>query len=417
MGGPSGILHQKGRTLVRHPVTRRWRIKLVGSALAAFCSAVALLAGAAPAGAAQPGGPQGRTLEVTFKISPVAALGATQQPTAAAACAPRFGEFDRTDACWGVTLTFIFLINGRPVGSTVAEVEQSIHLNTGVSRPPVKWTEDDTVLGTVSRGRTAPIEADLVASCDRSCHAAASFRGVIRRGLRGTVKYTERLRVREVNETPTHYKLIWAAVPFAPLNFPKWDSPIKYRCDRNMPGIRGPGCVFPEFTPTLVLSRRQFGASAAMIQWAQKNLSARWGLPGGEPLTRLANSAESDNNNRIICRRAWRPFAPWVAGRVRVPDSCDEFPFAATFQSGALHGVTSGKDCAQVEAVKTSNTGSEATIWNDVRPIGTFSRSAKCVRGHIPLTLNTDLGRDGYLAFIRSQRLLNKDPFWLEVTA
>jgi hypothetical protein len=68
--------------------------------------------------------------------------------------------------------------------------------------------------------------------------------------------------------------------------------------------------VFPEFTPTLLLSRRQFGTSAAMIQWAQKNLSARWGVPGDEPLTRLANSAESDNNNRIICRRAWRPFAP-----------------------------------------------------------------------------------------------------------
>jgi hypothetical protein len=100
-----------------------------------------------------------------------------------------------------------------------------------------------------------------------------------------------------------------------------------------------------------------------------------------------------------------------------VPDSCDEFPFAAAFQSGALQGVTSGKDCAQVEAVKTSNTGSVAKIWNDVRPIGTFSRSAKCVRGHIPLTLNTDLGRDGYLAFIRSQRLLNEDPFFLEVTA
>jgi hypothetical protein len=100
-----------------------------------------------------------------------------------------------------------------------------------------------------------------------------------------------------------------------------------------------------------------------------------------------------------------------------VKDSCDEFPFAATYQSGALNGATSGSQCAQVEAVKTSSTGTIAHIWNAVKPIGTHSSSAKCVRGHIPLSLNEDLGTSSYLTFIRAQRLLNKDRFWLTVTS
>ena len=91
-------------------------------------------------------------------------------------------------------------------------------------------------------------------------------------------------------------------------------------------------------------------------------------------------------------------------------------------------GVKTGAACQQVKAVKTSDTGSEAQIWNKVTPFSKFIRhAAKCVRGHIPITLNVELGRDGYRAFIGSERLLDNaaadagrvggDPFWLQVTA
>jgi hypothetical protein len=396
---------------------------LVVSALAACCAAITLLAGAVPAGAAQPQRPQGKTVEVAFKIGPVPALGATQHAAASADCAPSFGTLDRHDSCWGVALTFIFFINGRPVGTTVAALEQSIHLNPGAKRPPVTWIEDDTVLGTASRGRTAPIAVTLEASCDKPCHAVAHFRGVLRRGLHGTVDYTDHLAVDEVNKTPTHYKLLWVAPPFAPLNVPHWNSPWAYRCDRALPGIAGPGCVFPEFTPTFTVSRAEFGAAAAMIQWAQVNMSAHWGWQGhGKPLRRLAGP-KIDANRRVICETDFHRFAPWEAdhGKVKVKDSCDEFPFAATYESGAMgpFGVKTGAACQQVKAVKTSDTGSEAKIWNAVTPYSKFIRhAAKCVRGHIPLTLNVSLGGNtGYRGFIKAVRLLDNDPFWLEVTA
>jgi len=170
------------------------------------------------------------------------------------------------------------------------------------------------------------------------------------------------------------------------------------------------------------VSRREFGAAAALIQWAQVNMSAHWGWQGhGKPLKRLAGRAAIDANRGVICETDFRPFPAWVAehGTLEVKDSCDEFPFAATYESGAMRpfGVKTGAACQQVKAVKTSDTGSEAQIWNKVTPFSKFIRhAAKCVRGHIPITLNVELGRDRYRAFIGSERLLDTDPFWLSVT-
>jgi hypothetical protein len=179
----------------------------------------------------------------------------------------------------------------------------------------------------------------------------------------------------------------------------------------------------PEFIPTLDISRGTYGAAAAMIAWAQKNLDGHWGLKAkGDPLRRLNNpkAGTPDGNRKVICKRQWTPDPLWHAGSVTIDDSCDEFPFAATYESGAMppHPVANGAECAQVKAKQTSNTGSNpASLWNDVVVIGTFSPHDKCVRGHIPITLNVDLGRQAYLAFIRSERLIDQDPFWLAVTS
>jgi hypothetical protein len=236
-------------------------------------------------------------------------------------------------------------------------------------------------------------------------------------GTTGSLDYTDKARAAAVNTFKTDYQLTLVAPEFTPVPF-TWQLAVSIRCDNNMAGIAGAGCVFPSFTPTLKVSRTQYGASAAMIAWAQANLSGHWGMKGkGKPLTRLADKTIRNSNRQVICGRSWKPFPPWTSGSTSVKDSCDEFPFAATYQSGALNGATSGSQCAQVEAVKTSSTGTIAHIWNAVKPIGTHSSSAKCVRGHIPLSLNEDLGTSSYLSFIRAQRLLNKDRFWLTVTS
>lgn len=206
---------------MKHAPTSQLR-KILVSAAAVLCCAIGLLAGGAPARAVES---QDKTFAASYRISTVSALGVGKHTAASAACAPALNKYDRTRACWDDTITFTFFQDEEPVGTLVAVLVQSIHLNASGRN----WAESDTVVS-------------------------------------------------------------------------------------------------------------------------------------------LAGSAASKGNRKVICERGWHPFGPWVAGKLKVEDGCDEFPFAATYQSGATK-VSTGKDCAQVEAVKTSGTGSEAKIWNAVRPI------------------------------------------------
>jgi hypothetical protein len=168
------------------------------------------------------------------------------------------------------------------------------------------------------------------------------------------------------------------------------------------------GCVLPKAIPTLSLPISEYGSSAAMIRWAQQNLSGKWGLQSAKnPLTRLGNTTQAKANRRVVCETDWRALPKKVQD-----DSCDEYPFAGSKQSaGLIPGFKTGADCAQVIAVKD-----KAGQWTGVVPLGQYSASGKCVRGHIPLSLNTKVGR-AYGGLVRSERLLPGDPFWVAVTS
>ena len=187
------------------------------------------------------------------------------------------------------------------------------------------------------------------------------------------------------------------------------------RCDTQV--TAADRCVDQAYTPTLGLSRAVYGSSADMIAWAQGTLSGHWGLQGvGQPLTRLASAVIGNRNRRIVCRDgSFRNLGAAIGGNDGDRDSCDEYPFAATYQSGALNGVTTGSQCAQVTAVQAGNSGHEAADWPTVAPIGTVTTNEACVRGHIPLRLNRNAGL-AYARLILSDRLIDRDPFWVAVT-
>jgi hypothetical protein len=333
-------------------------------------------------------------------------------------CIPVIDAFNRTHECWLEKITFTFRKNRTLIGTNQVFFFQYITLVPNSS----KWSEEDEVVATIRSGQTAPITAHLFASCGAHCTAHAHLTGVLKVGLTGSVSYSTSVGKNAKIETPTRYTLVYDAPPFIPMSVAKWNSPWDYRCDNGL-AIAGTGCVVPKFIPTLDISRGIYGAAATMIAWAQKHLSGHWGLKGnGDPLRRLNNprAGTPADNRKVICERRWRPFAPWHAGSVTMGDSCDEFPFAGTYESAAMppSPVANGAECAQVKAKQTSNTGNDpARLWNDVVVIGTFSPHDKCVRGHIPLKLNVDLGRQAYLALIRSDRLIDEDPFWVAVTA
>jgi hypothetical protein len=398
-------------------------MKLLGAIAAASCAAIALLAGAAPASAAQASASasasRDKTIEVSVKnvqLTPAYPGAKPADSPAISLCSPGLNRYNRTQACWEHIFTFTFYKDDEPVGTAVADLIQYMALNINGK----DWTEYDTVALARYEGETAPIEVDLIPSCGSPCHAAGAFSGTLRTGLIGGVKYSDSIGAGSAHTTSTNYLLDYDAPGWIPLTVIDWRSPVEYRCDNQLTGIAGPGCVFPGYIPTLELSTADYGAAAQFVAWAQVNMNAHWGWYGhGKPLTRVAGTKAASANRQVICGRKWTSFAPWTAdnGKVRQSDSCDEFPFAASGQSGA-GSVADGSECVQLQAVKTNDKGgTPAKIWTRVKPIGSVDRGAACVRGHIPLSLNTAVGRDAYKSFIRATRLLNGDPFWLGVSA
>jgi hypothetical protein len=180
------------------------------------------------------------------------------------------------------------------------------------------------------------------------------------------------------------------------------------RCD-SIIGGRRPGCVVPDYTPTYEVSLTTWGAAAAGISWIQNNLPDHWGVynPYGtsNPLTRLANPTVQAANRRAICRDGTftRPSPP-------VPnDSCDEFPFAASNQSGAQLGLT-GAQCSEIVPSYDPATGTVSVIVIHSNP------ADRCVRAHVALTLNNGVGRILGGTFTPGQRLLDGDPYWVDIT-
>jgi len=170
-------------------------------------------------------------------------------------------------------------------------------------------------------------------------------------------------------------------------------GPSTIRCD-GLVGNRS-GCVFPAFTPELVLPVAVYRAAAVNIRFAQGYLPDQWGY--AQPLTRQASTSQQEANRNAICRDGtFFPIAEVV------DDSCDEFAFAASRQSGGELGLT-GSACAEIVPVET-----EPGTWG----IWAFryTGAERCVRAHVPLAENSAVGT-ALSNFTQKERILDEDPY------
>lgn len=203
------------------------------------------------------------------------------------------------------------------------------------------------------------------------------------------------------------------------------------RCDNGVAVSNSKGCVDEKFTPTMYISYSEGGASVDMINYYEENVSPWYGnqySPAPTPLHRLTDpilTGPKGNNREIICGSMTldptitAALAPYNDG-----DSCDEYPFASTYESGAMEDgadgnpkpyVTDGADCVQVTADHTNTTNQfEPTDWVSVT-VNSTTATNPCIRGHIPGKLNSYVG-GVYRGLIGTARLLDKDAFWVEVT-
>jgi hypothetical protein len=212
------------------------------------------------------------------------------------------------------------------------------------------------------------------------------------------------------------------------------------RCDNGVARANTKGCVDEKFIPTLYISYATAGAAADMINYAEWNIPPYYGneySPTPTPLHRLTDpilvgTPTSEGNNReIICGgftldpTITAALAPYSTTNNTETDSCDEYPFNATYESGAMVDgadgnpkpyVTTGADCAQVTAIHTDTSNNdEAQDWNAATfpPAGS---DEPCIRGHVPGLLNSLVGSQ-YSSLTVTNRLIDKDAFWVWVTA
>ncbi|MGW6882629.1 golvesin C-terminal-like domain-containing protein [Streptomyces goshikiensis] len=213
-------------------------------------------------------------------------------------------------------------------------------------------------------------------------------------------------------------------------------SELDVRCDVDVSTT--PGCVFKNYVPGYGINHKKFPAAAAHAWLAQNKLPGKYGLRGGTPLTFLAddvlvpvpsnsNKALVAHNRDTICPDSWErsqsaTLSPELATSRNDTYSCDEFPFASSWQSAAIPKAWYGKNlnplilgqkgdsCATTIAVR------ENGVWRmkpDPRAnVPTWTEP--CARASMSGNQNSQ-SMALFPTFRRDNRLLEGDQYWLDV--
>jgi hypothetical protein len=295
-----------------------------------------------------------------------------------------------------VTTTHTELPSGRILGEAKVLIEQNAQLQPRT----LTWVETVYFTMLSGSGTLARMKYGLVASCGDLCTSSSNPASseVLTQGMAATATITYTANPVDQMTRYVDYGVEAVAPDAGVPPTVQYGNPVgaAFRCDRVVGSA--PGCVYPGVKPTLFIRISQSGAGAMNVLFAQSSLPDHWGRD--KPLHRLVNQG---NNRSVICDSTF-------VNDPRVPtDSCDEFPFAASYESGNFFGLR-GSDCAEIRPYRNASTGS--WVVEEIKPVAYTER---CLRGHIPLSENVSVG-GVYSAFIQSDsRVLDYDAFWIEV--
>lgn len=295
---------------------------------------------------------------------------------------------------------------GAILGTGRLNVTTSMTLNVNSST----WNELVTVTLASTTGQVTSLNVAFDASCTSPCtmSKATPWTGakILTRGqsASGTVTYTDTLASGDVDALTTKYHMYVTqsgTIPTQPnVN---WSNPRSIRCDKAVGSYSG--CVYPHVRANLILPLSQYGAAAATYLWAQQNLPEGWGEK--TPLRRLASTYGASLNRDQTCgSKSSDPFEPFPDAVVQ-DDSCDEFPFARTYEGG-----TNGALCADILPNKVD----DQWFVSPADPTKPWTFTEPCVRGHVPLTDNKAAG--GKLgSFPQTDRVLDAEKYNVTITA
>ncbi|MEY9861723.1 hypothetical protein ABH935_007366 [Catenulispora sp. GAS73] len=312
--------------------------------------------------------------------------------------------YSRTENCivgFKLVETVFDANTGAQLGTANISVNQDVILSTTSN----VINENDSVTWVSATGR-ADVPGTLIYSgaCTAPCTYSSFSNKVVDsfyvgKTVNAQFQYSDSPGATSPDTFSTFYTLATETPGVALIKPATWRMPVAVRCD-NMLANRNPGCVFPASVPTLYLSEARYGPAAVNVQVAEQYLA---GAPGTttSPLTR-GNPALSQGNRDAICDSTFIP------DPTNVPtDSCDEYPFASSQQSGGTRGLT-GKNCLEIVPGYVNGHGTVSFVN---QPTGT----QQCERGHVPLAQNKAVGSQ-LSALYSVFRMLQGDPYTVFVT-
>lgn len=260
--------------------------------------------------------------------------------------------YSRTENCivgYGITSTTYDTGTGAPVGTGHFSWNQDIILSTSSDL----FVENDTVTWDQITGEEAPGLLSFVSGCTSKCAPTPGANGILT-----PISYGQSLSIHLVFEdspgtaAPDSFTTNYFMGPVSPgvlsTNVFNWRMPVTIRCD-NLPPRVSPGCVFPAAVPQLVLSEATWGAAAAKVLIGEYYLAGSPGLTTATALTR-GDPTLNQGNRDAVCD------STFVTNNTLVPtDSCDEYPFASSQQSGGQRNLT-GVNCLEAVPLLVSVT-------------------------------------------------------------
>ncbi|MFD9566129.1 Tat pathway signal protein [Streptomyces sp. NPDC059994] len=345
---------------------------------------------------------------------------------------------NRYEACIKGHFGFIKTVNGKVTGTVTFRFQEEIKLhqdsggyNTSIKMMPTSATGE---------GMSEPVSVTLFDACSLDCTKNGPRTGI------GLNSWGQALGDRHIYSVQQNYQWgqgkpsdllnqIWKTegqIGGASTDKPADITPgsqAEIRCDTVVTSY--PGCVFKRYKTTYVMNSQKFPAAAAHAWLVQEKLPGHFGSKKwGKPLTYLGSNVmsasdptkkQSEANRDVICPDSWKrnqnaTLSPELdEGKQSDTWSCDEFAFAASYDSAGMPGgfnpVNSGEACLQTYAQRGSN-----GVWrlvNDPRyPLPTWNE--KCGRATISNNQNTQSMRP-FGSFINRNRLVDKDQYWLDL--
>jgi hypothetical protein len=305
----------------------------------------------------------------------------------------------RSEGCINnVTLTEMTVNSqtGETTGMSTLLISQDIVLSPNTST----FTETDTIFWELASGKAVSTrDISFFGECTGLCTASPA--GGVQTTLSPNQTVTASFTYADtpgtgIDNPATFYNFTWSPPPNTIAGGGwSWNGPGYIRCDGQLGSLSG--CVFSIYVPTLSLSVAAQGAAAINVAIGELYLPDAYG--SNTPLTRQADPALRAANRAAIC-------GGFVPDPNVATDSCDEYPFASSHQSGGEAGLT-GADCAQVTATPIGGGSYSLQLTN-------YTGNEHCLIGHVPNAQNKLVG-SALGVFIKANRVIADDPYWVEV--